>query len=126
MPLLARSMVMLCTLLITLLSVGCAHAVRITSAPGAAIYVDGQHVGTPPATSMETTGGASSVSVTAKKDGREASVVVAKDNVDWGAVAGGAFGGRQWFGRKLPDQVRVPLEGADVIAQNDDAHGEGF
>ena len=75
------------------LSVGCAHAVHIESTPGAEIFVDGQRVGTAPATYTEKTSGAGMVRVTAKKDGRENTVMVPRNEVDWGAVGAGTAAG---------------------------------
>lgn len=72
------------------LSVGCAHAVRIESAPGAEIFVNGKSVGHSPATYMETTGGSDSVQVTAKLHGREKSVNVQRSDVDMAPIGAGA------------------------------------
>jgi hypothetical protein len=61
-----------------------AHMVKIESAPGAEIFVNGQHVGQAP------------VQVTAKLHGKEKTVQVQKDQTDWGMVGSGAGFGVWW------------------------------
>lgn len=139
-------------LALALTNVACAHAVRIESAPGAEIFVNGRSVGTAPATYHETTGLEDNVSITARLHGRESTVQLRRSDVDmvpvgvgtavgaggcmaglavsvvlaliappcamvtgaasWGLLGSGPLAGWVWFGHKLPDVVRVELEGA--------------
>lgn len=69
---------------------GCAHAVRIESAPGAEILVNGKSVGTAPVTYNETTGSSDSVQVTARLNGREKTVTVQRSDVDMAPIGAGA------------------------------------
>lgn len=71
------------------LSVGCAHAVRIESSPGAEIFVNGKSVGTSPAIYSETTG-SSDTQVSARLHGREKTVNVQRTNVDMAPIGAGA------------------------------------
>lgn len=82
-------------------SVGCAHAVRIESAPGAEIFVDGKSVGTAPATYHETTGTSGPVRVTAKLHGRENTVTVQRGDVDLAPIGAGAGAGAAACGTGL-------------------------
>ncbi len=72
---------------------GCAHMVRIESAPGAEIYVNDQQVGTAPVTYQETTGTSDAVKVTAKLHGKEKTVMVPRDSVDMAPIGVGAGAG---------------------------------
>jgi hypothetical protein len=88
------------------LSVGCSHAVNITSTPpGADIYVDKKKVGTTPTTYTEETGSSGQVEIVAKANGKEKKVTVAKDKfaplpIGAGAGAGAGaclvIGGASW------------------------------
>jgi hypothetical protein len=75
------------------LASGCAHTVRIDSAPGADIYVNGQHVGTAPVMYNETTGLKEEVRVTARKGNVENTIVVSKSNTDTNALLAGTGAG---------------------------------
>jgi MYXO-CTERM domain-containing protein len=86
----ARTVVVLGFVATGTLSVGCAHAVRIESAPGAEILVNGKSVGTSPATYSETTGSSDTVQVTARLHGREKTVSVQRTDVDMAPIGAGA------------------------------------
>ena len=88
-----RVLMPLTILALALSNLACAHAVRIESAPGAEIFVNGQSVGTSPATYQETTGGDDTVQVTARLRGREKTVSVKRSDVDMMPVGAGAAAG---------------------------------
>jgi hypothetical protein len=70
---------------------GCAHAVQIkTTPPGAEISVDGQKVGTSPATFQHSSSGAGTITVKATYQGKEVTKQVPKDQLAWDAIGAGA------------------------------------
>jgi subtilisin family serine protease len=96
-----RRMAVVCAVVGVVSSVGCAHAVRIESTPGAEIFVNGKSVGTAPVTYNETTGSSESVQVTAKLNGREKTVIVQKSEVDFAPIGAGAGVGAATCGTGL-------------------------
>ena len=72
------------------MATGCSHVVRIDSAPGAEILVNGQSIGSSPATYTETTGAQDSVQVTARLKGRERTVSVERNHIDAAPIGVGA------------------------------------
>src|SRR4051812_39360214 len=50
-----KTLALLAVALVAFANAACAHMVRIESEPGAEIYVNGEHVGTSPATYQEST-----------------------------------------------------------------------
>ena len=86
----ARGAVVLGCVVTGTLGVGCAHAVRIESAPGAEILVNGKGVGTSPVTHSETTGLSDTVQVTARLQGKEKTVNVQRNDVDMAPIGAGA------------------------------------
>lgn len=88
-----RLVLALAAITIAFTNLACAHAVRIESAPGAEILVDGRSIGTAPATYHETTGTADSVQITARLRGREKTVEVRRDSVDFAPVGASAAAG---------------------------------
>ena len=117
------------TLVLCFLNTACAHMVRIDSAPGSEIFVNGRDVGASPATYNETSGFNEQVSITAKlPSGQENTVHVARDNLNMSAAVAGTAGTLAvslilpiaifvggpvtyvcWM-HELPDSVSVPLD----------------
>lgn len=88
-----RLLLALPVLAIALSNLACAHAVRIESAPGAEIFVNGQRIGTAPATYQETTGSADTVRITARLPGRENTVEVRRSDIDLAPIGASAAAG---------------------------------
>lgn len=76
-------------------SMGCTHAMQIRTDPDAEVSVDGKVVGTGTVTYQQPYGFPGATSITVRKDGRERTVSVPRDQLAWegAAVATGASAG---------------------------------